>query len=328
MPDIIRKARVQDAKRIYEIAKSNSLTQLTKKETVLSGFLVSEFDLDTYIKYIKNLEQFYVLEKNGDVKAFILAFKDDELDNDLIVNKKIRNYAKNSYCVIKQVCVDKDCHRKGYATKLYDYYINSVEGDIYLSIVFEPYNSASVQFHTKMGFQERFTVIAEDNIKRGIFLWINHNNGNYYDKEIIMKQYDRAVDLYMHEDSLNWSKLNHFFYSTGGLLLVLSFLTTQIGMQFSLYLAIVSIVGIALSLLFYIALNSGISYMQERKKSVVALEKILISMSGMNVVTANPTKMKLKRAPTTKAMKMIPLCSLGIWMLIFIASIIFLISGK
>jgi predicted GNAT superfamily acetyltransferase len=323
LPEIIRKARVQDAKRIYEIAKSNSLTQLTKKETVLSGFLVSEFDLDTYIKYIENLEQFYVLEKNGDVKAFILAFKDDELDNDLIVNKRIRDYAKNSYCVIKQVCVDKDCHRKGYATKLYDYYINSVEGDIYLSIVFEPYNSVSVQFHTKMGFQERFTVIAEDNIKRGIFLWVNHNNGNYYDKEIIMKQYDRAVDLYMHEDSLNWSKLNHFFYSTGGLLLVLSFLTTQVGIQFSLYLAIVSIVGIALSLLFYIALNSGVSYMQERKKSVVALEKILINMSGMNVVTANPTKIYLKRAPATKVMKMIPLCSLGIWMLIFMASIVF-----
>jgi len=179
-----------------------------------------------------------------------------------------------------------------------------------------------------MGFQERFTVIAEDNIKRGIFLRVSHNNGNYYDKEIIMKQYDRAVDLYMHEDTLNWSKLNHFFYSTGGLLLVLSFLTTQVGIQFSLYLAVVSIVGIALSLLFYIALNSGVSYMQERKKSVVALEKILINMSGMNVVTANPTKIYLKRAPTTKVMKMIPLCSLGIWMLIFMASIVFLISGK
>mgnify|MGYP007128608706 CR=1 FL=1 len=94
------------------------------------------------------------------------------------------------------------------------------------------------------------------------------------------------------------------------------------------FLIITSIVGIALSLLFYIALNSGVSYMQERKKSVVALEKILINMSGMNVVTANPTKIYLKRAPTTKVMKMIPLCSLGIWMLIFMASIVFLISGK
>lgn len=326
MPEIIRKALIKDAKRIYEIAKSNSLTQLTKKETVSSGFLVSEFDLDTYKKYIENLEQFYVLEKNGDVKAFLLAFHDHELDNCLIVNKKIRNYAKNSYSVIKQICVDKACHRRGFAARLCEYFVTTVEGDIFLSIVFEPYNSASVQFHTKMGFLERFTVVAEDNIKRGVFLWVNHNNANCYDKEIIMIQYDRAVDLYMHEDSLNWSKLNHFFYSTGGLLAVLSIWSTQIiGIQFALYLAIVSIVGIALSLLFYVALDSGVSYMQERKNSVVALEKELIKMSGVNVVTANPTKVKLKRAPTTKVMKAIPLFSLGIWILIFLSSVILLI---
>ena len=40
---------------------------------------------------------------------------------------------------------------------------------------------------------------------------------------ILHVQYEVAVDLYKHEDNLNWQKLNNLFYITAGLAAAMAF---------------------------------------------------------------------------------------------------------
>lgn len=67
--------------------------------------------------------------------------------------------------------------------------------------------------------------------------------------------------------------------------------------------------------------------MQERKKSVVKLEQILVSMRGVPVVSIgfDIGRRNLKRSPTTKIMIGIPRGVFLIWMSILITTTFLLI---
>ena len=70
---------------------------------------------------------------------------------------------------IKQICVDESCHRMGYGSSLYNYIFGYKNLDIYLAIVAEPLNSASLNFNTKHNFVKVKGIIEKDGISRGIF---------------------------------------------------------------------------------------------------------------------------------------------------------------
>ena len=177
---LVRKVQVEDLDVIIEISTENTLSSIKTTQQKNQGFLVSNFSKEQY----ENMAE----ESQG----FLMAFHEHELDFNLIVNKRIQQRAKNSYVVLKQICIRRDSHKKGYGRRLYEFFMSSIDKDIYLSVVLEPYNEASVHFHNKLGFKQVITVQAEDQLKRGIFYWNNPTNDSHYDKEIVLGQYEFA----------------------------------------------------------------------------------------------------------------------------------------
>ncbi len=324
---IIRKAIIEDAKEILSIASSNTLSGLSKAERK-NGFLVSNFSLEDYEIFIEKHELFYVLIENDIVQAFLLAYFPEELDDTQIINKKIKEYAVKPYVVIKQICVSRSSANKGYASKLYEYFIEHVKKDIFLAVVLEPYNEASIMFHMKHRFEQLIAITAEDNILRGIFYRAYNKSISSYDKDIILTQYEKAIELYKHEDELNWSKMYHLFYVTAGLAALLSIILPMIsGIMINISICILSLMGSLVSGLFYIAISNGINYMQRRKQSVIDIEQILIGLNGVKVVSSNFDRndRAFRISSTTKVMRLIPI-TLGIlWVLAFLSSIVIMI---
>lgn len=320
----IRTAQLEDAEKIYELAMSNSLDRLKMGE-LKHGFLVSNYDLELYKECILNNRYFWVLEDEGEICAFLLAFTREEIDPGELVNKKILAYCNDDFVIIKQVCVAPDSYRKGYATQLYSSLMDKIKQNIFAAVVLKPVNKASIDFHQELGFRVAFTVTPEDKIKRAIFFWDNPCN-SFYDKEIVVSQYERAIDLYIHEDNLNWSKLNHFFYITGGLFVIASLWPDINSMSFCGFLLAISFLGMLSSWLFRIALSSGIDYLQTRKQAVVDVERILIKEKGVRIVSTHYNEgiknKQLRKSPTTKVMKNIPLIMLIVWSLVFLATAI------
>ena len=320
----IRPARLEDIEKIYEIAINNSLSRLKNKKLV-DGFLVSNYDLETYKNYIKNNRYFFVVEDEGEIRAFLLAFTKEEIDTAQLVNKKILAYSSDDFVIVKQICTAPDSYRKGYGTQVYSFLMDEVSQNIFAAVVLNPINQASIDFHQELGFRIAFTIIPEDKINRAVFFWDNPCN-NFYDKDIVLNQYETAINLYIHEDNLNWSKLQHFFYITGGLFAV-AFLWPEISYNLPFYefLIAISFLGMVSSWLFWIALNNGIDYMQTRKQAVVDIERILLKLKGVRIVSTHYNEgirnKRLKNSPTTKVMKNIPLIMLIVWATVFTVAI-------
>jgi len=316
----IRSANLEDAIKIYELATSNSLSK-QKSRKLANGFLVSDFTIEKYEKYILNNRYFFLIEDQDEIRGFLLAFTKEEINPDELVNKKILAYSSYDFVIIKQICVAPGYHHKGYGSVLYSFLMDEVKQNIFAAVVLEPINQASVGFHEKMGFRIAFTIIPEDQIKRVVFFWDNPCN-NFYDKDIVLNQYERAITLYIHEDSLNWSKLNNYFYITGGILAT-SALWPKISnyLSFYKYLMVISFLGLVSSFLFRIALSSGVDYLQARKQAVVDVERILLKLKGVRIVSTHYDEglknKQLKKSPTTKVMKNIPFVMLILWTLVF-----------
>ncbi len=314
----IRKAQISDLDAIISIAEENKLQNDALDN---EGFLVSEFTRNDYIDMLKKYVHFYVTEKRGKVCAFAFGYMDSDLDRSLIVNKSIIEYSESSFFIIKQICVSRKMKGKGIATQLYEYLKELIEVPIFVSIVKEPYNEASVNFHLKLQFVKVLEVEAEDGMIRFIYRF---SDAVDYDISLIEHQYDTAIELYLHEDKLNWSKLNNLFYISGGLLVALSTISTLSNGSLLYPLLMVSGLGAVSSLLFTITLQSGVKYMNHRKERVMDIERILLRKKGTRVVLPRRDEFDkiLKKSPTTIIMIQISRLIFVIWFIVLITAMI------
>jgi hypothetical protein len=146
---------------------------------------------------------------------------------------------------------------------------------------------------------------------------------------ILRQQYQIAMDLYKHEDLLNWNKLYNFFYITAGLLAILGYVMkgdagkcTPKGDEFCCMVAIVSFLGCVMSAAFWGVLYSGVRYMHNRKDTVMEIEQILMKHGAKDLVSnvnlpAEERKL-FKRALTAKILRKLPLFMLVVWAVMFV----------
>jgi hypothetical protein len=158
-------------------------------------------------------------------------------------------------------------------------------------------------------------VKAEDGKMRMLFCFEPGRLSKHIDAEILEQQYQVAVELYLHEDNLNWSKLNNLFYTTGGLVVVISFSTSFSAERLPIYIFITSLLGIITSFLFSVTISSGLKYMNSRKNTLFKLERLLIDKNGTKVVLPTAEKLNriLEKSPTTIVMGIIPWLIMGVW---------------
>jgi hypothetical protein len=148
--------------------------------------------------------------------------------------------------------------------------------------------------------------------------------------QVLRQQYQIAMDLYKHEDLLNWNKLNNFFYVTAGLLAILGFfLKGEMGkpkeFEFYFMFAIVGFVGCVMSAAFWGVLYSGVRYMHNRKDTVMEIEQILMKHGAKDLVSnvnlpAEERKL-FKRALTAKILRKLPLFMMLVWEVVFVFAI-------
>lgn len=317
----IRKARTSDTAEIYRIASANHIDRVDSSN---NGFLVSGFSEADYVDKVRNLEHFYVLEVKKKVKAFIFAYKKEDVKAKDKVNSSYFEHADGDFSIIKQICVDKDGQSKGYGTMLYNYIVDVLTGTIYVAVVSEPYNEASVNFHLKNGFKLAYEIEADDKRTRQIYRYERALTKKEYNDNLLEQQYQVAVDLYLHEDNLNWSKLNNLFYLTGGLVVALSVLASLSVQNLFVSIFVVSLLGFVSALLFSVTIASGVKYMNSRKQSVMDIEKIIIEKKGTNVVIPAHGRYNklLTLSPTSKVMVYIPRLILATWFCVGVFSLV------
>ncbi|MHC4738607.1 MAG: RipA family octameric membrane protein [Planctomycetota bacterium] len=136
--------------------------------------------------------------------------------------------------------------------------------------------------------------------------------------KVLLEQYKVGVELYRHEDVLNWTKINHLFYINGGLWAVigLSSSTGSAGtpmFEFSrLIMVIVAAAGIIVCLALGTALWIGTKYMKDRKAKVVNIEKALKSYGGETLVDNKLTEI------TMCILKLVPFIFVTVWLIILV----------
>lgn len=165
---LVRRALFNDMEDVSHLADIN---HLRSKGNPDKGFLVSGYTLEDYQRVYYETNLFYVVEEDGDVRGFILGYKQEDLNYSEVVNKSIRDYAGSEFLVVKQICVDPYIQGRGYGRALFQKFIQESENlqrGIYLSIVLEPYNKTSVSFHKSLGFSKVFEIVPEDGFLRGV----------------------------------------------------------------------------------------------------------------------------------------------------------------
>ncbi len=138
--------------------------------------------------------------------------------------------------------------------------------------------------------------------------------------EVLLAQYHAALDLYKHEDSLNWSKLQHLFYVTAGMIAVLGFILTTPSVQ-PLLLVVVCATGFFVSLAFCIALNSGVTYLNYRKNAVIRIEERLVEAGGEWIVNPSQNGQELASlviSRTTYVLRYFPVFVTILWPILFL----------
>ena len=91
---------------------------------------------------------------------------------------------------------------------------------------------------------------------------------------VLTSQYQQAVELYMHEDLLNWNKLYNLSYVTVGLLAALGYFLSNRPRGRAMPWAICAL-GLVISSGFIFANWVGVDYLYTRKRAAVRIERAL-----------------------------------------------------
>ncbi len=299
---------------VAALAESRRLDESDPAAAGRDGFLVSDYTLDDYRGRLADAEHFWVAVKGGEVVGFLLAYSDERLEPEEWLNHRIKT-ALGSFLVIKQVCVSRGAARQGVASRLYHHVLEQwLASPVIAAVVSEPHNHASSQFHRKLGFEELTHLTPPDGRQRTVWVWRKPREA------MLQCQYAVAVDLYKHEDTTNWHKLNNFFYITAGMAAAVAVSLGKDGAESkevarSLAL-IIAVIGFGCSVAFSQMLRFGRRYLLARKNAVIDLEEYMAWHGGQRIVgrqTGTAENGWLKSSPTGLIMVMLPLLVAVCW---------------
>ncbi|MBA4862697.1 GNAT family N-acetyltransferase [Streptomyces sp. PSKA54] len=302
---------------ILALADSWRLDARNPERAGNEGFLVSDYTLEHYRARLATAEHFWVAVKGTEVLGFVLAYSDQRIEPDEWLNHRIKT-TLGAFLVIKQICVSRSSARTGVASRLYHHVLEQWQGTpVIAAVVTEPYNAASTLFHRKLGFEELTRLTPPDGKQRMVWVWRKPR------ESMLQAQYTVAIDLYKHEDTTNWHKLNNFFYITAGLAAALGFSVSQDkpasgsmeSMAHSLAM-IITIIGLASSIAFSQMLRFGRRYLDARKRAAMELEEYMAWHGGQRIVgreVAEDGNDWLRRSPTGLIMMLLPVLVALCW---------------
>lgn len=316
-------ARMDDLNDITRLAKSRRLDEMSITEAKREGFLVSNYEAADYQEFLTRAEHFYVARCGEKLAGFLIAYSSDRVGPEEWLNTQVKKHF-DKFVVIKQICVDPEYESRGIASLFYEYVIIRSPGlPIVAAVVSEPENEPSRRLHQRLGFQPSLELTPPDGLRR--LVWVRPSMR----PEVLLQQYPIAVELYRHEDNLNWSKLNNFLYVTAALIAALGLATGIPGSNtgatsYRVLVVGVGLIGTASSIVFAIALWFGVHYLLARKDAVRLIERLLVGSGGTQVITTEllgKTPKWLDRSPTGTALKFIPIIAGLCWSAIVVITL-------
>ena len=310
----VRSASVTDIDQIVELAEIWQASDPSSKDSG-DGFLVSAYTADAYREFLTRAKYFNVAVDAGRIVGFLIAYTDKAIspseELNLLMAKEL-----GPLVVIKQVCTHPGWRRQGIASMLYRTVLKN-EGDrqVIAAVVSDPPNVASQRFHHAMGFEPYRKHTPGDGMERTV--WLRRG----YSTKLLVRQYKYAVDLYKHEDSLNWNKMNNYFYITTALTAAYGLVVSAGGSKSTsgasrAMLVGFCVVGILTSAGFGAALAAGVHYLHARKRAVETPEDALVRAGGTRLITiAGPdlNRVWLKKSPTRHLLRIAPAVVGAFW---------------
>lgn len=172
----IRKAVTSDAEAIFQIAHDNKLSD--NQDQSANGFLVSDYGRNDYALFADE-GNLHVLCAGSDIRAFMLKYDRAALDVGSTVNKALIAFSRDHFCVIKQICVDRQYQRHGYGKALYQQAQRECP-NLFACVVTDQRqpNKQSASFHERMGFHACFTIRPDDGCLRTVYHYAAVGCGN------------------------------------------------------------------------------------------------------------------------------------------------------
>jgi len=285
----IAPVEVDDINKIIEIQKMFLLSEDT---SIKNGFLVCSFTENEYKRF---LEDGYIMLKakcNEEIIGAIIAFESNKISQDDVNNSLLKYSIKSDFILIKQIFIHPSFQRNGIASLLYEK-IKELNKILVVVTVIDPFNLASFKFHKKNSFLEFLHFIPnadKDGKIRKRCAWIYSsskskkiedelrliNTESHDNAEILKSRSTDLVNLYMHEDNLNWTKFERQIVILFGLMALLTyFFEKALSIKYIPYLSIIIFWGIIINTFFVIKIKSGITYMSTYKDKIKKFDTIM-----------------------------------------------------
>lgn len=314
---VIDCARLSDLSAVQALAESRSLARTPAGEATRRGFLVSGYHLEDYQDLLERAEHFYVAHDADRLVGFVIAYSRERIGQSEWLNQQLGSYF-DDFIVVKQICVDDTEASRGVATDLYQHVIDrSPPVPIVAAVVADPPNDASAALHRKLGFTPSISLTPPDGMPRVVWVRRPEQPG------LLREQLSLAIDLYKHEDNLNWNKVNNYLYVTTACVALMGFAFSRSGNARHYATLVTSVLGIISSAGFGITIWTGVAYLHARKDTVREIEILLYQHGGFPVLAGRPGPSSssrleriLARSPTATVLRTLPVLTLVGWLVI------------
>lgn len=359
---IIRAAENSDLSSITKIAESLVLDSDRSQGFLVSNYKIDTYQYyfghtgineDQVEKVIFLVAECY---ETHAVKGFLIAYHSSFIEgnshfaNDSTERRIFNRFGDaREFYVIKQVGVSRDSVGSGLGTKIYTSFFSHLSAvtrnngevdyhpaafDVFAAVMREPDNEKSSNFHRKFGFAPVIAYgdkLGEGNYQRevlhttaqGALQYIKDRSGDKSIENIAEVSLQHANDLYLHEDNLNWTKLNYLTQYFAMLFIaqfIFPSLASDMNSNFKTPLLLgghVFITGMMVYLVFSFVkkLESGSIFMARYKRSV------LIAESKMKLAYPNFTPSVLSVPRLSKTVKMLNTVKILFWSAAILSSV-------
>lgn len=274
-------------------------------------------ELPEYARLLTDARYFLVATVGGEVVGFLIGHTEQGLRPDETAEMQIARQLGPSI-VIREVAVAPSWRRRGIARLLYQQVLAEAgERPVIATVVSDPANVAAIRFHYGMGFEPYRVADATDGAAVK-YVWLFRSRS----MRLLLNQYAHAIDLYKHEDNLNWNKLNNLLYVTTALFAAYGVLVTmgtnRPGFDPLDFLLLgVCLLGLTASVVFLTTLIAGVTYLDARKAALTHIEEQLMMAGGARIISADVGQRKFTRlrlSPTRHLLRGLPLALATAWL--------------
>ncbi|MEW6042126.1 MAG: hypothetical protein AB1633_11460 [Elusimicrobiota bacterium] len=109
---------------------------------------------------------------------------------------------------------------------------------------------------------------------------------------VLLEQYRCAIDLYKHEDLVNWNKISNLLYVNTGLCAAFGWLMSIKNNAFRYVAPLLALSGVIVCFVFFISLLNGKTYIDLRKRNVSTIESHIGKIVELELLFSDETSIR------------------------------------